>query len=314
VFSFFKRKNSTDQAVGIGYHPDGISLAHVAFKKDALSLEHLEFRAVASEDGRKEVLKKMVAEARLKGMPAFFVLDSSQYSVLQIEAPEVPPEELKNAVRWRIKDMIDFHLDDAEIEIINLPQSKRAGSHRLMYVVATRRSVVEKIANDLDYAGLDAKAIDISELALRNMTFADAEENRAGALLYLSEHMSLIEICDNGCLCLSRHINLDFGGVDLSSPETRMEMMDMLSLEVQRSLDYYESQFANGAASKVNMISEVAVSVDEFREVAGSYLTAPVNPLSAIDAIDGMAGHDEELVAKCLPSIGAASRDFVWAA
>jgi MSHA biogenesis protein MshI len=314
VFSFFKRKNSADQAVGIGYHPDGVSLAHVAFRQDALSLEHIEFRAVASADGRKEVLKKMVAEARLKGMPAFFVLDSSQYSLLQIEAPEVPPEELKNAVRWRIKDMIDFHLDDAEIEIINLPDSKRAGSQRLMYAIATRTSVIESVATDLDYAGLESKAIDISELALRNMTFADAEENRAGALLYLSEHMSLIEICDNGSLCLSRHINLDFGRVDLSSPETRMEIMDLLSLEVQRSLDYYESQFANGAAAKVNMISQVAVSVDEFREVAGSYLTVPVNPLGAVDVIDGIADFDMQLVAKCLPSIGAASRNFVWAA
>ena len=314
MLSFFKRKNSANQALGVGYHPDGISLAHMSFRQGSLKLEKLEFRPVASADGRKELLKKMVADSKLKGMPAFFVLDTSQYSVLQVEAPEVPPEELKNAVRWRIKDMIDFHLDDAEIEIIHLPESKRAGSQRLMYVIVTRTSVVETIASDLDYAGLDVKTIDISELALRNMTFADAEENRAGALLYLSENLSMIEICNNGCLCLSRHINLDFSRVDLSSPESRMEIMDMLSLEVQRSLDYYESQFANGAAAKVNMISQVPISVDEFREVAGSYLTASINPLTAVDTINGMADYDEELVARCLPSIGAASRNFVWAA
>ena len=310
--SFLKRKKTVDQAVGVAYEPEGISLAHVSSDREGLSLQHIGFYPVKDPQDRGNELKKIVSQLGLKGMPAYFVLGFDQYSLMQIEAPEVPAEELKSAVRWRIKDLIDYHVDDAEIEIIPLPVSKRAGAPKLMYVLAARTSFVKTIIDDMTAAGLELVVIDAMELALRNMTFADVEENRAGAFLYLSEHFNLIEICDNGSLCLSRHINMDFNRIDPLTGEGKMEMMDMLSLEVQRSMDYYESQFANGAATKINMVTQVPISVSEFMEVADSYLTAPVQPLAALEKIQGIDQYDNQLVARCLPPIGAAVRDYVW--
>jgi len=312
VSSFLKRKKTVDQAVGVAYEPEGISLAHVSSDREGLSLQHIGFYPVKDPQDRGNELKKIVSQLGLKGMPAYFVLGFDQYSLMQIEAPEVPAEELKSAVRWRIKDLIDYHVDDAEIEIIPLPVSKRAGAPKLMYVLAARTSFVKTIIDDMTAAGLELVVIDAMELALRNMTFADVEENRAGAFLYLSEHFNLIEICDNGSLCLSRHINMDFNRIDPLTGEGKMEMMDMLSLEVQRSMDYYESQFANGAATKINMVTQVPISVSEFMEVADSYLTAPVQPLAALEKIQGIDQYDNQLVARCLPPIGAAVRDYVW--
>jgi len=312
VSSFLKRKKTVDQAVGVAYEPEGISLAHVSSDREGLSLQHIGFYPVKDPQDRGNELKKIVSQVGLKGMPAYFVLGFDQYSLMQIEAPEVPAEELKSAVRWRIKDLIDYHVDDAEIEIIPLPVSKRAGAPKLMYVLAARTSFVKTIIDDMTAAGLELVVIDAMELALRNMTFADVEENRAGAFLYLSEHFNLIEICDNGSLCLSRHINMDFNRIDPLTGEGKMEMMDMLSLEVQRSMDYYESQFANGAATKINMVTQVPISVSEFMEVADSYLTAPVQPLAALEKIQGIDQYDNQLVARCLPPIGAAVRDYVW--
>ena len=88
--------------------------------------------------------------------------------------------------------------------------------------------------------------------------------------------------------------------------------MDMLSLEVQRSMEYFESQFAYGAASKMHMVAENQAMVDEFIQVAGSYLTVPVKHLSALEKIKGMDAYDQELVASCLPTIGGAIRDYAW--
>lgn len=313
MFSFLKRKQRQNSCLGVGFHQNGISMALASRnRQNDIVLEHLEYRIVSDKETIPAQIKKMVSEAGFKGMPAVFVMDHAHYSLLQVEVPEVSQEELKNAVRWRIKDLIDFHIDDAVIDLIPLPQSKRAGSPKLMYVVAARSAYVQNTIQQLESSGLTIRSIDIAELALRNMTFADTEENRAGAILYLSENLSLIEICDNGSLCLSRQINMDMSRLDLNSEEKRMEVMDMLSLEVQRSLDYYESQFASGAASKLNIVSECLTSVDEFREVAGSYLTVPINKLTALDSIKGIEKFEGELVASCLPTIGGAIRDYVW--
>ena len=233
MFSFLKRKKRQNSCLGVGFHQDGISMALASRnRQNDIVLDHLEYREVSDAESIPGQIKKMVNDAGVKGTSAVFVMDHMHYSLLQVERPEVSQEELKNAVRWRIKDLIDFHIDDAVVELIPLPQSKRAGSPKLMYVVVARSGYVQKTIEHLESAGLPIKAIDVAELAIRNMTFADTEENRAGAILYLSKNLSMIEICDNGSLCLSRQINIDTSRFDLKSIESRMETMDMLSLEV----------------------------------------------------------------------------------
>ncbi len=313
MFSFLKRKQDQDKCLGVGFHRDGISLALASRnRQNEIVLEHLEYRSISDTESIPGEIRRMVSELGLKGVPTVFVMDHMHYSLLQVEVPEVSSEELKNAVRWRIKDLIDFHIDDAVIDLIMLPQSKRAGSPKLMYVVAARSTYVQDTVQHLESSGLPIKAIDVAELALRNMTFADADENRAEAMLYLSRNLSLIEVCDNGCLFLSRHINLDTSRLNAEQDEGRTELMDMLSLEVQRSMDYFESQFAYGAASKLHMVAENQATVDEFIQVADSYLTVPVKRLSALEKIKGIDAYDQELVASCLPTIGGAIRDYAW--
>jgi MSHA biogenesis protein MshI len=312
VGSFLKGKKIENRCVGIGFHPHGISFALVEHVNGEKRIKSLAFHALSDPELFSEQLKKIVSEAGGKYLPAVFVMHPSNYSVVQIEAPEVAADELKNAVRWRVKDLIDFHIDDAEIDIINLPQSKRAGSPKLMYVIATKTSYIKSVVDAMANAGLELTAIDITELTLRNMTYSSAEENRSTALLYLSEYVSLIEICTNGSLCLSRHINLDLSRVDTENADSRVEMMDVLSLEIQRSLDYYESQFANGSAAELNIISQIAVPLEEFQEVAGSYLTVPIKPLGAFTDMKGSENYDSMTLASCSPAIGAALRNFAW--
>ena len=312
MLSFLKGKKSENQCLGIALYPHGISFALVNRNDGQLNLESIAFKSSDKVEDLSLLFKQLVSENGLKGKSAVLVMHPQHYSVVQIEAPEVAPEELKNAVRWRIKDLIDFHIDDAEIDLLPLPQGKRAGSPKLMDAVAAKTSYIQSLAEVTQEAGLEIKAIDITELALRNMTYADAEENRASALLYLSEYVSLIEICDNGSLCLSRHINLDVSRMDTTTSDGRTELLDILSLEIQRSLDYYESQFANGSAAKLNIISQISIPHEEFQEVAGSYLTVPIQPLNAFNTLQGADNYDSKLLATCAPAIGAAIRNFAW--
>ena len=313
MFSFFKRKQNQNRCLGVSFHRDGISVALVSRdNQQQISLDHLEYRSISGPEAIGGEIKKIVGKIGAKNVPVVFVLDHLHYTLMQVEVPEVSQDELKNAVRWRIKDLIDFHIDDAVIDLIMLPQSQRVGSPKLMYVIATRSAYINSTVEHLESAGLEIKAIDVAELAIRNMTYADADENRAEAMLYLSKNLSLIEVCDNGCLFLSRHINLDTDKLSSDSAEVKTEMMDMLSLEVQRSMDYFESQFAYGAASKLHVVAEHLPSVDHFIEVAGSYLTVPIQRLSALDSIKGIDAYDQQLVATCLPTIGGAIRDYAW--
>ncbi len=313
MFSFKQKEQQGNRCLGISFHRDSVSLAVVEHGHDStLAVNHLDHRAIAGSAGISGELKIMVSEAGARGIPAVLVLDQSDYSLLLVEAPDVSDSELKNAVKWRIKDLIDFSVEEAVIELIPLPASMRPGAPHMLYVVVAHVATIERHVDRCDELGLTVSAIDVPELALRNMTFAESGENRAHALLYLSGKHNLIEICKNGSLFLSRHINIDFAALSLEQSDRRAEMLDLLSLEVQRSLDYYESQYADGAVSVINFNSSGEVSFDDFTEVAGSYLMQPVEELKALQQLPGLEKFSHKAVAQCLPALGGALRDFVW--
>ncbi len=313
MFSFKAKAQQAGRYAGISIHPHAIAMTVVQRAEDGeLQLDYLNYRSYANAEQVPGELKIMLAEANARNLPTVLVLDRSHYSLLQLETPEVSEDELSNAVKWRIKDLIDFPLDDAVLELVPLPGSKRPGMPKMMYVVAARRSVIQQQVNYFDLLDQPILAIDIPEMALRNLTYADVEENRASALLYLSGRQSLINICREGSLYLSRHIMLDFDSVAMQDERARNDLLDLLSLEVQRSLDYYESHFADGAATKINMVSATDVSNRQFIEVAGSYLIQPVLELSALEKIKGIKKHSHKTVADCLPALGGAIRELVW--
>src|SRR5687767_13665814 len=43
------------------------------------------------------------------------VLQPKDYQLMLVDAPNVPAIELKKAIRWQVKDLLDYHVDDATI-------------------------------------------------------------------------------------------------------------------------------------------------------------------------------------------------------
>ena len=82
--------------------------------------------------------------------PTVSVLDPAVYHFSLVEAPDVPADELRAAVRWRIKDLIDFHIDDAVIDVFEMPPHARGGPHRMMYAVTAKAELVKQQIEQLE--------------------------------------------------------------------------------------------------------------------------------------------------------------------
>jgi len=141
--------------LGVGLHPDGVSIAKVKrAKKGPPKLLECLFIATDGEAQQQQELLRISRELKLKGLPASVVLAPGSYSLLQVERPEVQDDEVRSAIRWRIKDLIDFHIDDAVLDLFDLPEGSRAGAPRLMFVVAARIAVVQRIIDLLKTAAI----------------------------------------------------------------------------------------------------------------------------------------------------------------
>ncbi|WP_260291472.1 hypothetical protein [Sedimenticola hydrogenitrophicus] len=243
----------------------------------------------------------------LRGAPVVAVLAPYAYSLFQVETPEVEHEELKSAIRWRIKDLLDYHIDDAVLDIFDLPVSQRRSGPRMMYVVVVKRNLIQQYVDQLESLGLEIAAIDITELALRNVLALAGEPESLQALLYLPPHYGMIEIVRGDTLYLNRRIEIsgndlvDQGGFGLQ------ELLDSLVLELQRSLDYHESQFGLGAVPTISVIAPEARK-QQLQSQADQSLAAKVRLLDLSASLEGLDAVDPAVLYRCLPAIGAALR------
>lgn len=298
--------------VGLSLSADGLSLAQVRRSEDARA--ELQNLAVADcePEARSECLREQVERLGARGAGCVLVMEPGSYSLLHVESPDVQPEELRAAIRWRIKDLIDYHVDDAVIDVFDIPGQNQRGRPRMMYAVSARAADIQARVELMRSAGLEPQAIDIGELALRNV--ASLLPEPASALLYLTGLEGLITLQHQGELCLAR--TLDVGAERLRSraatgtdgeDATAVRNLESLALEVQRSLDYFDSFFSLPPVGAL-VVAPSDPPVPELAPYLDANLAVPARPLdlSAVLALpEAVAERD---VARGLLALGGALR------
>jgi MSHA biogenesis protein MshI len=206
------------------------------------------------------------------------VLPAASYHLLFVEAPDVPADELRAAVRWRIKDLIDFHVDDAVIDVFQMPAQGRGGVNQMMYAVAARAEFVHGQIQTLDSAGLKLEVIDIPELALRNVAAALEHDGEGVALLHLADDFGILLLVRQGVLYLTRRI--ETGARTLrESDGLRPDVVAGLALEVRRSIGFGD---ARGRQGDVLGAASAYQSVLSGQQVPDSLLRMAEERLNAI--------------------------------
>ena len=231
MFAFLGRNSETGAQVGIA--PLGAQTAFAVVRGNVRGravLEHCELLERAAPQA--SALDARLRTPALARAPVSSVLDTEEYRLLTIEAPDVPPAEMRAAVRWRLRETIDFPMEDAVVDVFDLPPETRRTQGRMMYAVATRRAVVDAHAAALaDWPGFDA--IDIPELCLRNLATLLPGAAGGVTLLHVAPRAILLVIVRGATLYLARRMERPAGSDEAAG----------VALELQRSLDYYERTY-----------------------------------------------------------------------
>jgi MSHA biogenesis protein MshI len=199
--------------------------------------------------GDKQGLHKIAQDMRLGQYQCTALLKPGDYQLLQVEAPNVPKDELKSAIRWRIKDMIDYHVDDATVDVLDVPPQD--GRNHLMYAVAARNDLIQACIRQYTEARIPLSVIDIRETAQRNIAALYESEDRGVALAYFGEDWGLLTINYRKELYLARR--LDLGLEQLGAEDASQEggAFERVAVEIQRTLDHFERQFRSIPVARV---------------------------------------------------------------
>jgi MSHA biogenesis protein MshI len=179
--------------------------------------------------------------------------DASSYQIVQMNTPTVPKDEMRGALRWGVKDALDFPVDDALIEALEVPADGAApGRGRLVLAVAARRDRMTARVQAFQRSGVPLKVIDIAEAAQRNLASLFEQRDRALAFLAFDEHGGLLTFTRNGELYAVRHIEATTKALaDAAPAPARLLVFERIALELQRSLDNFDRLFSQLALQRV---------------------------------------------------------------
>jgi len=247
-------------------------------------------------------LQEFVSENKLSGAICRAVLPTDQYRVYPVEKPQVEESELAEAARWKVKDVLEYDLADAVTDVYEFPADALRGRPEQVDVVATRSTLIKNIVDLSAAAGLELQTIDIAELALRNVIALEGEEDRASALLYLRNGQGIMILCKGQTLYFSR--KFDFSVHSLNDVSQQDSVLQHLSLEVQRSFDYFESQMGQVPPPVVHLVGP-SMNLP-LANMLGGLVSAQVKDLESINEIlpDGLNND----VIECLVALGSALR------
>lgn len=294
------------------YHVDVVHLRRAAGGKPEIVL----CDSYRKEGTDADTLARLRKTLNLDDYRCTTLLNSEDYQVHQVEAPNVPAAEMKTAVRWRVKDIIDYPIDAAIVEVLDIPADSSAPTrNHSVHAVTARNDVIAACVKPFNEARVALEVIDIPDLAQRNIAALFEPEARGIAMLAFYEKDAILTFTSGGELYLARRIEIPLAQLLDADAERRNLQFERIALELQRSLDHFDRQYRYVPIAKL-VLAPLPQEIG-LQQYLASNIYVPVETID-LGAVLEFAGIPElkhaARQAQCLQTIGAALRNEQTAA
>lgn len=307
IFRVFKQSSRESGWVAVVISKRGVHVAQAKYVGARPQITKCVFYPLTEVSAT--ALEKVRKDAQLDDAKFTTLLSANEYQLMMVDAPNVPVDELRTAIRWKIKDSLSYHVDDATIDVLLIPSNKY-GSERpqSLYAVAASNETIRKRIALFEKARIELSVIDIPETAQRNIAALFETEARGLAMLSFSDEGGLFTITCDGELFLARRIDITLGQLQDADDGLRQQYLDRVELEVQRSLDYFDRQFHHIPVNRILVCAPESLGLER---ILADNLGVPVEMLDLEQGMDIIAVPellDSEFVSYALPVLGAALR------
>jgi MSHA biogenesis protein MshI len=235
------------------------------------------------------------------------LLRNGQYQLIQTEAVPGAADDARNAVRWKLKDQVDFPVDNAAIDLLPIPPDGRVAQ---VFAALSPESTIAPLVQAFQAAKVALTAIDLPEISQRNLAALFEERGRGLATLIFDEDEGLLTFTLNGELLTIRHIEITARQLTLADNDRRGMLFERIALDVQRSLDNFDRIYSAIPLTRV-LVAPIP-GVDGFLDYLRDNLTVAVAALELSTVLDLGAVPallDPLRQMQCLRALGGALRD-----
>lgn len=275
-------------------------------------LNFVSFHPKASHAALPTILERLLKETPAKQSRCSLLLAFGEYQIISVDALAVPAEEVKSAMRWRLKDLLDYPVEEATFDVLEIPGEQNASARQnALFAVVARNQLIAERQSTFDRAHIRLHAIDIPDMAQRNISALLEPAGRGLAMLSFDESGGLLTVTFNGELYLSRRLEtVRLSHLMQDDSEKRIGVFERITLELQRSLDHFDRQhhFINTEKLLLAPMGEAGESLRDYLS-SNLYLPVEVLALSSVIDLSGIpALQDVMMQQKYWMTIGAALR------
>ncbi len=199
-------------------------------------------------------LIKLQDDLELSGQ-AHLVLNDHQTQIVQVDKPSMPEAEICAALKWQIKDLVTISPDNMILDYFDAPAL--TGIKDKINVVCASLSDLKALVSTINQGDVELLSITTQEFAFANLL---AVQNDACLLVCQQPNEEIILlIVKEGQLHFHRRLR-GFSHIgNKSEDELSMNVIDNLSLEIQRSTDYYERQLKQAPIRELKVLLPIAL-------------------------------------------------------
>ena len=177
------------------------------------------------------------------------ILNHQDYDVTLIDAPPVPEHEMRKALEWEAKRLFSDYegilLFDYYPQPFNNPSTKQ-----VVNIVSVEKSLIDQVKDIARSDGVKLKKISIPEIAYKHHVLCSSDSHNQ-CIVIANEQIGKVIVFNGGDICFSRRFNMLY-------QNNHAESFDqLLLLELQRSLDYYERQYRLPLPNSFLIISDL---------------------------------------------------------
>lgn len=193
---------------------------------------------------------------------------------VQVDKPSVPASEITAALKWQIKDLVPIPPEDMILDYYDSP--KLVGGVEKINVVCAPLSELSKLA-----PVLSKDDISLSHISIEEFAFANLIVNKEEACLLVCQQPNeeiVLLVVKKEQLFFTRRLR---GYTHLSQKKQQdleMGIVDALSIEIQRSTDYYERQLKQAPIKSIEVIVPIEQEAFLARKLSEN-TNVPVNLL-----------------------------------
>ncbi|MBL4911254.1 MAG: hypothetical protein JKX78_14735 [Alteromonadaceae bacterium] len=251
VNQLFVKKKAT-QLLGISLRKNSLSYCYIGNVNNVQAdMRCKQINSISTDYNI--VFENFAKKEQVKGR-CRLVLAASQYQIVQIAKPAVPEDEIAAALKWQIKDLVPYAPDNMVVDYFYGPKLSD-GSEKL-YVVCAPLDELQTLVSSINSADITLTSIIVEEFAFaRLLPFSD---NAQLMLCQKPDEEIFILIVQQGRVCFYRHLRGFTHLVNKNKEELTFGIIDNLSLEIQKSTDFFERQLKQPVIKAINVILPVA--------------------------------------------------------